>query len=233
VPRLRTERRRLLRDAIAGDAPTARGTRPPVYPAEAFAYRGAVYSIDYTVVESEPATSFGFVLNPVEESVPDAESIPVADLPSVDRDRLANFGLLDESDPFLGFGSSMLYLDSEIPESTLVPDPASPYLVWPEATRKIEVDDRGGPRGVRRAGGRDRVPGGAVAVPAVRVGARLAAARVRIGDRGDVPRAVRGGGLLDRGARRTGVHADRDRVTRGPDGRSQSTGRGRVHDRWV
>ena len=60
---------------------------------------------------------------------------------SVDRDRLANFGLLDESDPFLGFGSSMLYLDSEIPESTLVPDSASPYLVWPEATRKIEVDD--------------------------------------------------------------------------------------------
>jgi hypothetical protein len=124
-----TERRRLLRDAIAGDAPTARGTRPTVAPVEAFAYRETVYSIDYTVVESEPATSFGFVLDPAEGSVPDAESIPVADLPPVDRDRLATFGLLDESDPFLGFGSSMLYLDSEVPESVLVPDPEYPYLV--------------------------------------------------------------------------------------------------------
>lgn len=136
-----TDRRRLLRDAIAGDAPTARGTRPPVYPEEAFAYRETVYSVDYTVVESEPATSFGFVLNPAEGSVPDGESIPVADLPTVDRDRLANFGLLDESDPFLGFGSSMLYLDGEIPESMLVPNPTYPYLVWPEATGTIEVDD--------------------------------------------------------------------------------------------
>ena len=136
-----TERRRLLRGAIAGDAPTATGTRPPVSPEAAVTYRGTVYGIDYTVSESVPATSFGFVLNPAEGSVPADESISIDDLPAVDRDRLANFGLLDESDPFLGFGSSMLYLDSEIPESVLVPDPAYPYLVWPEATGRLEVDD--------------------------------------------------------------------------------------------
>jgi hypothetical protein len=132
---------RLVESALAGDQPTAQGTSPPVPETEAFVADGRVYSLAHEVIESEPARTFPFTLNPVEGSVPQAESIPIGELPEVDREQLAGFGLLDESDPFLGFGSTVLYLDSEISGSMLVPDPEFPVLVWPETAGRIEVDE--------------------------------------------------------------------------------------------
>ncbi|MFC5366090.1 hypothetical protein [Salinirubrum litoreum] len=132
---------RLVESALAGDRPTAQGTSPPVPETEAFVADGRVYSLAHEVIESVPATTFPFTLNPVDGSGADSESIPIGELPEVDREQLAEFGLLDESDPFLGFGSTMLYLDSELPASMLVPEPAFPVLVWPEAAGRIEVDE--------------------------------------------------------------------------------------------
>lgn len=132
---------RLVESALAGERPTAQGTSPPVPETEAFVADGRVYSLSHEVIESDPATTFPFTLNPVDGSVSESESIPIGELPEVDREQLAEFGLLDESDPFLGFGSTMLYLDSELPASMLVPEPEFPILVWPEAAGRLEVDE--------------------------------------------------------------------------------------------
>jgi hypothetical protein len=132
---------RLVESALAGERPTAQGTSPPVPETEAFVADGRVYGLSHEVIESVPATTFPFTLNPVDGSVPAGESIPTGELPAVDREQLGEFGLLDESDPFLGFGSSMLYLDSEISASMLVPTPEFSVLTWPEAAGRIEVDE--------------------------------------------------------------------------------------------
>lgn len=133
------DQRQLVTDAIANGTATAEGTEPPFPADRPFVYNGSVYRLSHEVVESKPATVFHFTLNPAEESVPDDEKIRFEDLPAVDRRKFARNGWADPE--FLGFGSSLRYLDDEIPESALVPDPENPVVVWGEEARgRFEVD---------------------------------------------------------------------------------------------
>lgn len=112
----------------------------PRFPAERpFVYDGSVYHMTYTTIRSRSARVFQFTLDPAEEGVPESEIIAFDDLPAVDREKFASRGL--EEDPFLGFGSSLLYFEPELSESALVPQPDYPVIEWDEATRgRITVD---------------------------------------------------------------------------------------------
>lgn len=134
------DERRLVREAVENGSATAEGTDPPFPEDRAFVYENAVYRLSREVVDSTSATRFHFTLNPAEESVPESETVRFADLPAVDRETFAARGWAD--DPFLGFGSSILYLDGDISDSALVPEPDRPVVVWDSETKgRFEVDD--------------------------------------------------------------------------------------------
>jgi len=134
------DRRELVADAVENGSATREATEPPVPENRSFVYRDSVYRLSHEVVETTDATTFQFTLNPAEESVPESETVRFEDLPAVDRETFAGRGWAD--DPFLGFGSSLLYLDSEIPDSALVPDPERSVIVWDSETKgRFEVDD--------------------------------------------------------------------------------------------
>lgn len=135
------ERYRIAADAVEEGSVTVDGTGPPFTANRSFVYEGGVYELRSEVMEERPATSFGFTLNPAEESVDAAETVRFEDLPAVDREKFAERGWAGD-DPFLGFGSSLLYLDSEIPKSALVPEPERSVIVWDEDSRgRFTVDD--------------------------------------------------------------------------------------------
>lgn len=128
-------RYQLVSDAVENESETVEDTEPPFPANRSFVYDGSVHRLSHEVVESKPATVFRFTLNPADETVTDDESIRYENLPAVDRKNL------DYDGSFLGFGSSMLYLDSEISESVLVPDPQYSVIVWGEDDRgRFEVD---------------------------------------------------------------------------------------------
>ncbi|MFC4451774.1 hypothetical protein [Halorussus aquaticus] len=135
-----SDRRRLVADAVENGSATVEDVDPPLAANKSFVYEGSVYRLSHEVVESVPATTFHFTLDPVEGSVAESETVRYADLPAVDREKFAENGWDDGS--FLGFGSSLLYLDREIPDSALVPDPERPVVVWDSETKgRFEVDD--------------------------------------------------------------------------------------------
>lgn len=133
--------RRLVESALSGETPTVRGTSPPFPSTAPFVADGAVYTLDYTVVESTPATSFPVTLRPVDGAADDAESIAVEELPEVDRQQLSAKGLRSDAASFLGSTLSFLYPDTSISESAIVPEPTYPVLVWPETDARIEVGE--------------------------------------------------------------------------------------------
>lgn len=98
-----------------------------------FVYRDAIYQLTYDITDSRPARVFHFILNPADGEVNESEVIQFDDLPAVDREKLASRGLTE--DLFLGFGSSLLYYDPEVPESALVPDPEYTVIEWDAETR--------------------------------------------------------------------------------------------------
>ncbi|WP_137285973.1 hypothetical protein [Halorussus salinisoli] len=130
-----SDRRRLVADAVGEESVTVEDTDAPFPADEPFVYDGSVYRLSYEIVESKPATTFQFTLDPAEGSVSESETIRYDELPAVDREKL------DYDGSFLGFGSSLLYLDSEIPDSALVPDPERSVIVWDSETKgRFEVD---------------------------------------------------------------------------------------------
>lgn len=134
-----SERSRLVSSAVENGSATREGTEPRLPENGTFVHDGSIYRLSREVVESRPATSFSFTLNPVEGSVDGSETVDYADLPAVDRRKFAERGWADGG--FLGFGSSLLYLDPEIPDSALVPEPKRPVIVWDDETRgRFEVD---------------------------------------------------------------------------------------------
>jgi hypothetical protein len=136
-----TDPRRVVRAAVENGSTTVRWTDPRVPADEPFVADGTVYELGRAVVDSQPATTFGFTLNPVEGDVAADETVRWEALPAVDREKLAEHGL-DGPDPFLGFGSSLLYTADELSASELVPEPVHPVVVWgPETRGRIEIDE--------------------------------------------------------------------------------------------
>ncbi|WP_101295041.1 hypothetical protein [Halegenticoccus soli] len=129
----RNEERELVANAVAGESPRAEGTDPPVHARDAFVYEGAVYELSHAVVDSEPATSFQITLNPADGEIDGTEAVEYDDLPEVDRETFERRGWSDIE--FLGFGTSLLYLDDTIEESALVPEPEYSVIVWDAETR--------------------------------------------------------------------------------------------------
>ncbi|WP_135854012.1 hypothetical protein [Halorussus salinus] len=135
-----SDRRELVADAVENGSAAREATEPPFPENRSFVYRDSVYRLSREVVETTDATTFHFTLNPADGSVSESETVRFEELPAVDRETFADRGWAD--DPFLGFGSSLLYLDSEIPDSALVPDPDRSVIVWdPETKGRFEVDD--------------------------------------------------------------------------------------------
>ncbi|SEO82988.1 hypothetical protein SAMN04487948_105366 [Halogranum amylolyticum] len=129
----------LVRAAV-DDGPTRVDDTEPPFPADRpFVFEDGVYELSVDVVDSRPATTFFVVLDPAEGDVADEESVAYADLPEVDR---AVFERRGWDDPgFLGFGTSVRYLDAHVPDSALVPDPAYSVVVWDAETRgEFSVD---------------------------------------------------------------------------------------------
>lgn len=129
----------LIRETVENGSATRKATRPLVREGNPVVYDGGVYDIHYRVVESTPATTFSITLNPVDGDPDPAEVVSYDALPEVDRRKFAERGWDGE---FLGFGTGLLYLDSEIPQSTLVPEPEQPVIEWPDGTQgRFSVDD--------------------------------------------------------------------------------------------
>lgn len=126
---------RFVREAVENGSATVRDTDVRIPADVPFVHDDAVYRLSHEVVASEPATSFSFTLNLAEGNFTESETVRYEQLPEIDRAKL-DLG----ADPFLGFGSSLLYTREEIPESMLVPEPEYPILVWDEDTRgRFEV----------------------------------------------------------------------------------------------
>ncbi|MFB6172128.1 MAG: hypothetical protein ABEJ23_06315 [Haloarculaceae archaeon] len=136
--RLDDERRRPLIDALPDGTATVQATDPPVPADRPFVYDGAVYSFSHRVVDATPATTFEVVLDPVEGTPAADETVRYESLPAVDRATFAARGWDDVST--LGFGTTVLYRDSEIPDSALVPRPDRSVIVWSDGARgRFEV----------------------------------------------------------------------------------------------
>lgn len=123
----------LLATILEDGSATEQGTEPPLYEGRPFVHDGAVYELSHEVVDTTPATSFSITLNPVEGPVADGETVDYEDLPPVDRETFERRGW-DDTD-FLGFGTSVLYRDADVPDSALVPEPEHPVVVRSDGTR--------------------------------------------------------------------------------------------------
>jgi hypothetical protein len=134
-----SDRYRLVADAVENGTATETGTEP-LFPADGpFVYDGAVYRLDREVTASKPATEFFVTLDPAEGSADESATVRYGDLPAVDRGTFERRGWDDGG--VLGFGTSLLYLESEIPDSALVPEPERPVIVWDAGAKgRFQVD---------------------------------------------------------------------------------------------
>lgn len=133
---------RIALEAAEGETVTAQGLSEP-FPSELpYVHDGAVYVAETAVVDRTPGTSFGYTIDPVDEdeTIDPENAIAYDDLPEVDREAFADHGW-DSPDPFLGYGSSVYYLEDEIADSVLVPDQEYEVVVWPETRGRLEIDE--------------------------------------------------------------------------------------------
>jgi len=128
----------VVSEAVANGTTTRNGTEPPLANDSSVAYDGAVYELRYEVVESRPATRFTITLEPLDPDPEPGAVVEYEALPAVDRRKFEERGFDGD---FLGFVTGLLYLDSEIPESALVPEPERPVVEWRDGTRgRFSVD---------------------------------------------------------------------------------------------
>lgn len=128
----------VVTDTVANGTATPNGTEPPLANGTSVAYDGSVYELRYEIIESRPATRFTITLNPVDGDPDPAEVVEYDALPEVDRRTFEERGFDGD---FLGFVTGLLYLDSELPESALVPEPERSVIEWPDGTRgRFSVD---------------------------------------------------------------------------------------------
>lgn len=118
---------------------TTKDTEPPFPENRPFVFDGSVYELSYDVIDSQPATSFHIILDLIEGTVKSSEVVQYQDLPAVDKEVFRSRGWDDIE--FIGFGTSILYLDDAISNSVLVPDPEYSIIAWSSGTRgRFSVD---------------------------------------------------------------------------------------------
>lgn len=128
----------VVTEAVTNGTATRNGTEPPLANGTSVAYGGSVYDLRYEVIESQPATRFRIALEPLDPDPDPGGVVEYEALPAVDRRKFEQRGFDGDS---LGFATGLLYLDSEIPESALVPEPERPVIECPDGTRgRFSVD---------------------------------------------------------------------------------------------
>ena len=133
---------RVAIEAIDGPVP-ANGTTEPFDTDTPYRYNNTVYTAETTVLDEQPGTTFSYGINPVDgdETVPSEHQIGYEDLPSVDKEAFSDRGW-DAPDPFLGYRTSVHYLEENIANSVLVSEPGYEVIVWPETRGRFEVNDQ-------------------------------------------------------------------------------------------
>lgn len=107
--------------------------RPPVPVEKHFLSDGTVYRVSAEVTERTPATWYEVTVNPVQGSVDASETVRVANLPTVDREKLADHGMTDDRP--VGVGTGFVYTEAERERSVLVSDPNYSVLLWDDGAR--------------------------------------------------------------------------------------------------
>lgn len=123
------------------DTVTTTGIEEP-FPADTpYSHEDAVYTAETTIVDRTPGTAFQYTIDPVDEDAtfdPENE-VPYEQLPDADKNAFAERNW-ESPEPFLGFSTSVHYLDEAVDDSVLVPEPEFDVIAWPETRGRFEVD---------------------------------------------------------------------------------------------
>jgi len=119
--------RKFAAEVIENGSKTVRETDEPFPPDRRFVYDDTLYELTAEVIDSQPAVVFRITLEEVDDT--DAETIAYDDLPPVDKQALEEYGW-DDPDVFEVGGAPFVYLEDEVSESILVPEPDFPVIVW-------------------------------------------------------------------------------------------------------
>jgi len=133
----------LAREVVETGSATVEDTREPLPTDEPVVVDDGVYRFDAERVGSRELREFGVTINPIrvaegEDTPGPGERIRYEDLPTVDREVLANRGY-DDSRP-VGIGTSLSYRPETVSDSVLVPEPEYSVIVWPDGPARLEVD---------------------------------------------------------------------------------------------
>ncbi|AXR76890.1 twin-arginine translocation signal domain-containing protein [Natrarchaeobaculum sulfurireducens] len=128
-------------EAGANETATGTGIDEPFPTDQPYVHDGSVYVAAATVTDETPGRSFQYTINPVDEgeSVDPEDEIRSTELPEVDREAFADRGW-DDDDPVLGYSTSVHYLEADVDDSVLVPEPEYEVIAWPETRGRFEVD---------------------------------------------------------------------------------------------
>lgn len=131
---------RTIREAIESGSTTAEGTGPPVDRAGPYRHDGAVFNLSYEVVDTHEETAADVRID-YDPSDTSGEAIAFADLPAVDRDRLAGlFPQRGDGGEGYDFGIGVRYDESEAAESVLVGPQEYRVLVYEGERYRIDVE---------------------------------------------------------------------------------------------
>lgn len=123
----------LVHAAVHDPTTTVEDTEPPFSEGYPFVFEEAVYELAFDVVDEQPATRFHVTLDPPEGEVAAEDVVAYADLPAVDKAvfERRQWG----KSPTVGIGTSLLYLDTHVADSALIPDPEHSVIEWADGTR--------------------------------------------------------------------------------------------------
>ena len=132
-------RDRLLRDIRDDGEVTVGETDPPLPDDRPVFYDGTVYHLDREVTGEMPATRFWVGITIVDGDEPEGRTVAFSDLPAVDRRVFERYGFAD-GDP-VGISTSLLYPQSEVEQSALVPETNIVIIEWPDARAEWVVHE--------------------------------------------------------------------------------------------
>lgn len=116
-----------------GSATLETSQHPSFEDGEPFVYEESLYALSSQSTGMKSAKHYSFELTPVEGSVAESERVRFADLPAVDREKFEGYGKLHTNH------TTKLYLDSELSESVLAPEPDRPIVVY-ESGQKVRFE---------------------------------------------------------------------------------------------
>jgi len=129
----------LLDRAEREGSATVERTRPPLPEDRPLAYGGTVYRLAYEVTEETPATRFSVKVDVVDGDEREGRTVRFPELPAVDRTVFERNGLA--SGEVVGIGTTLLYTDSEVERSVLVPETDVSVIEWDSGSQAEWVVD--------------------------------------------------------------------------------------------